>query len=381
MRHKRFQDNIDPEEIVAKYSNELTPDTGRPARTFKDAQQTIGRKTYLLPNLSTLDLESNQLYQNELDRQRALVARIEKIKVTIDSVPGRGTQLMMNKDISTPYDCALHIHDLLTTRSVVAELLPTPVTNSGDQSEKTLETTLETSIDGPYKKTAQLSETPRSIYWDMHRPLQGNCTMRLRHFAENDVNELNKIYWRSCSFVLGMALRLAFKDAIKVLPHSWPKPDVKSGSFVYDAALGLDKKWEPEEQELRAFTKVLWQIRSAALPFDRLDVQKEFAKQLFLSNPFKLAQIDSIAESEGKVTIYRCGGLLDLSVGPMISNTSQIGRITLAAVHPFETTSDDYKGIFYRFQGVSLPQQLPLSSYLYQNVLINQAKKLNKSSL
>lgn len=359
IRYHRFQKDINPDEIISHYSREdldqINPREG--IRTYKDATETLGKKNVLLPNLSSRDLELNELFQQELDRQRALVARINKVRVVVDSIPGKGTELVMNQGLSTPHDCARHIHELITTRSVVAELSPL-------DSEQTKE--------------------QRPIYWDMHRPLEDSCRIKFRHFTEKDVSEVNKIYWRSCSFVLGMAVRLAFKDEIKVLLHSWPKPDVKSGSFVYDVALNLSDTWSPNEQELRAFTKVMWDIKSATLPFERLQVNKDFAQKLFSDNPFKLAQTESILEnqsSQGKITVYRCGGLLDISVGPMISNTSQIGRITLAAVHPFESQSQDSKGIFYRFQGVSLPQQLPMSSYLYQNVLIDNAKRLNKASL
>lgn len=383
VRHQRFQDNIEPEEIVAKYSSENVEQYSNRGRTFKDARTSVGRKHYLLPNLSRHDLDSNEMFQNELDRQRALIARVDKITVLVDSVPGRGTKLIMNKDLSSPHDCAKHLHDLLTTRSIVAELLPY------DKSDKELSTSSQDSgvkSDNATQPDSELTNSrdsiPKSIYWDMHRPLEESCRLKFRHFTEDDVGELNRIYWRSCSFVLGMALRLAFKDEIKVLPHSWPKPDIRSGSFIYDAALSLGSRWEPEEKELRAFTKVMWDIKNAALPFERLQVDTDTAKKLFSHNPFKIAQIDAIAEeNRGKVTIYRCGGLLDISIGPMISNTNQIGRITLAAIHPFETGSTDYNGVFYRFQGVSLPQQLPISSYLYQNILINQAKRLNKTSL
>lgn len=377
IRYQRFQDSIDPEEIVEYHSRDDYDKLDRRAgeRTYKDAVNSLGKKNIILPNLRSQDLEANRFFQQEYDRQRANIARINKIRVIIDSVPGKGTELSMNQHLSTPYECGLHIHELLTARSVVAELNPiesTDVVTTGDAESN--EEALKTNRDYSQQK----------VYWDMHRPLEGNCRMKLRHFADGDVNEINKIYWRSCSFILGMAIRLAFKDDIKVLLHSWPKPNLKSGSFVYDVAINLSSKWKPSEQELRAFTKVMWEIKGAALPFDRLVVSKDVAKEMFVSNPLKLAQIDSIALSNtsgGKITVYRCGGLLDISVGPMISNTSQIGRITLAAVHPFETTSPDYDGVFYRFQGVSLPQQLPVSSYVYQNILLNQARQLNKTAL
>lgn len=373
VKYHRFQSKLDPDEILAHYSREDIDEICRDKeRTYKDAQTSMGRKTFLLPNLSDQDLEINDLYQKELDRQRAIVARINKIKVIVDSAPGKGTEMYMNRDISTPYDCARHIHELLTTRTVVAELSPM---ESSLQIAPANDETSQNSLSKTDEKPKQ------TIYWDMHRPLQADCHIKFRHFSEKDVNEVNKIYWRSCSFVLGMALRLAFKSDIKVLLHSWPKPNVRDGSFVYDAALNLTNKWEPAEQELRAFTKIMWRIKGAELPFDYLKVDRDVARKLFANNAFKLAQIDSILENASKITVYRCGGLLDMSVGPMISNTGQIGRITLAAVHPFESQSDQFKGVFYRFQGVSLPQQLPISSYLYQNVLINQAKKLNKVAL
>lgn len=397
-KYQKFQAGIDPEEIIAHYSREdidtINPREGR--RTYKDAQRTLGRSNYLLKNLRPEDVEANKIYQEESDRQRAIVARVDKIRVIVDSNPGKGVVLMMNKDISTPYDCAKHIHQLVASRSAVAEILPleddkAPSSNEGEETQteditanaesappiESKETNHETAL-------VNIKKTPSSTYWDMHRALPDNCRLRFRHFREKQVGLINKVYWRSCSFVMGMAIRMAFKQDIKVALHSWPKPDIKTGSFVYDVALNLSETWKPTEQELRAFTKILWNIKSEAIPFERLDVSPELAKKIFASNPFKIQQLDSVLKSKfsnGKISIYRCGGLLDMSVGPMISSTDQIGRITLASVHPFESKSDDFKGIFYRFQGVSLPQELPMSSFLYQNVLINRAKSLNKTAL
>lgn len=396
IQYKKFAKTINPDELVEYYSRDDIDSINRREgqRTFRDAQLTMGRKNFLLPNLSDQDLELNDIFQKEKDRQRAIVARVDKIRVLVDSNPGKDTELIMNREISTPYDCARHIHEMLTTRSVVAEILPlqsdhsesTPPTHEGNSDR--LSSGDEHSASSSSTEVATTSKkVTQTKYWDMHRPLEEECRIRFRHFTDSDLSEINKIYWRSCSFIMGMAIRLAFKDNVKVLLHSWPRPNIKSGSFVYDVALSLSEKWVPDEQELRAFTKVMWDIKKAALPFDRLQVDREVARKLFAHNPFKLAQIDSIVQQEtpsqtnNKVTIYRCGGLLDISVGPMISNTSQIGRISLAAVHPFESESDRLKGVFYRFQGVSLPQQLPVSSFLYQNIIMNRAKELNRIAL
>lgn len=376
LKYKRFKVGLDPDEILAHYSREDIDklDPRAEDRKYSDARTTLGKRFHILPNLNQSDRIANQLFQHELERQRAIIARIEKIRVIIDSNPGKDIELMMNRGLSTPLDCATHVHDLVVKRSVIAEIMPI-------KSESHVIKDVEKEDDENESIESVKKSDSFSVYWDMNRPLEDNCRIRFRHFLENDVGFVNTVYWRSCSFVLGMAARLAFKDDIKVMLHSWPKPNIKTGSFVYDIGLNLKDTWQPTEQELRSFTKILWDIKNSSLAFDRLDVSKDVARELFKSNPFKLSQIDSIGETNGKITIYRCGGLLDMSVGPMISNTDQIGRITLAAVHPFESNSDKYKGIFYRFQGISLPQQLPLSSFVYQNILLNRAKKLNKASL
>lgn len=386
IKYQKFKTDLNPEEIVAFYSRDDYDKIDQYAgqRTYKDAQNSLGRKNFLLPNLSAQDLEVNDIFQQEMDRQRALIARVNKIRVVIDSIPGKDTELILDKDISTPYDCARHIHNLLTQRSVVAEILPLDSSSVEDTSATKQIGDSQSTVENALTSDSQIQKTsPKSIFWDMHAPLEDSCRIKLRHFVEDDVYEVNKTYWRSCSFVLGMAIRLAFKDEIKVLLHSWPKPNIRSGSFVYDAALGLEEKWQPSEKELRAFTKVMWNIKSAALPFERLRVSPDIARKLFANNVFKLTQIDEMISNQNsdKITVYRCGGLLDMSVGPMISNTNHIGRISLASVHSYETKSNDLEGVFYRFQGVSTPNQLPISSFLYQNILINQAKMFNQATL
>lgn len=51
----------------------------------------------------------NNLFDNEQKRQKEAVGRIEKIIVKYNGVPENVT-LSMNKEISTPYDCAKRIH-------------------------------------------------------------------------------------------------------------------------------------------------------------------------------------------------------------------------------------------------------------------------------
>jgi len=47
----------------------------------------------------------NDIFSRERNRQREEVGRIEKIDVTVHA-PGHSMKMEMNKNLSTPYDCA-----------------------------------------------------------------------------------------------------------------------------------------------------------------------------------------------------------------------------------------------------------------------------------
>ena len=61
--------------------------------------------------------------------------------------------------------------------------------------------------------------------WDMHRPLEVDCSLKLFHFKENISQQaflVNKVFWRSCSFILGAVIENAFQDNVSVVLHSFP---------------------------------------------------------------------------------------------------------------------------------------------------------------
>lgn len=110
----------------------------------------------------------NEIFDDEKKRQSQLIPRVEKIQVNVTNVkPYEDATLIMNKHLSTPYHCAQHFSQLITERSIIA------------------------AIDGKH-------------LWDMHRPLTNDCNLQFRHFKDEDPTEVNRAFWRSCSFLLGM---------------------------------------------------------------------------------------------------------------------------------------------------------------------------------
>ena len=289
-----------------------------------------------------LRLIRNKLFDDEKKRQSELVSRIEKIVVSVIDPFGLDTNekvnLLMNKDVSTPLDCSKHIDKLITDRSIVALI-----------DDKT--------------------------FWDMHRPLTGDCTLRFKHFKEANPHFVNKTFWKSCSLMMGSIIEKAFKDNVDLKLHSWPKPDLNSGSFVYDVYINL-KHWKTTSEELRILTAMLQKLSAEDIPFERLDVNKDLAKKIFEHNSFKQQQVDSIASSRGsdEVTLYRIKDHIDISCGPLISNTSQMGSVFVTAIHPLTTDL----GPIYRFQGIAIPRQLNINSFVL-SILRERAQKQNPS--
>ncbi|XP_072948234.1 large ribosomal subunit protein mL39 [Epargyreus clarus] len=280
----------------------------------------------------------HHLFELEEKRQMENVGRIEKIEVQYKGNPEHCT-LVMNKGISTPYDCAKHL------------------------SEWHMDTSALALLDG-------------AVYWDMHKPLTENCTLELQHFTIAEPQQVNKAFWRTCSLVLGASVSMAFKDNVPVQLHSFPGPDIRSGSFIYDVDMPSLENWQPTPQELYTLSAEAVRLCQAKHPIRRLEVAEPLAAEMFVDNEHKAKQIPSIAKANGKVTLYKIGKHVDISKGPMISHTGQIGRVTITSVHKLTGGPDSDVKQLYRFQGVALPTGIMLNHFAF-SILTERAKKLN----
>lgn len=122
---------------------------------------------------------------------------------------------------------------------------------------------------------------------------------------------------------------------------------------------------------MRVLSVEMIKILQKNLPIEYLNVSKDLAQEIFNESRHKHSQIPNIAEhNEDMVTLYRVGNHIDISKGPMIADTSQVGRCTVAAVHKLNVPGVN----LYRFQGVALPQQIRLNHFAY-SILEDRAKK------
>jgi len=203
---------------------------------------------YTLPSRYTGTLSKEEarnrrchLFNEEKRRQRSQLGRIEKIEVKYQA-PEEEAVMVMNRNISTPYDCARHVSESVAKMSAIAL------------------------VNG---KT-----------WDMHKPFTDNCELQFVMMQSPRVRTVSTAFWRACSMMMGAVVDVAFKDEINLHLHSFPFPVIHSGSFTYDVFVDLPN-WQPSGSELRAIAAVFIKLANQALPFERLEVPHNVALDMF----------------------------------------------------------------------------------------------------
>ena len=207
----------------------------------------------------------------------------------------------------------------------------------------------------------------------MHRPLKESCTLQLLNFKMNDPQAVNNAFWRSCSFILGAAMQRTFKESAGLFLHSFPRPHVRSGSFVHDIALN-DSNWQPTQKDFHTLNVEMTKIAHESHKIERLEVSHEIALEMFRDNPFKREQLPNISnQNNGIVTLYRVADHIDISKGPMVGSSSFVGRFKLASTHKISNAEDACN--LYRVQGVAIPYGFIMGAFGF-DILIDRAQKL-----
>lgn len=118
------------------------------------------------------------MFDLEKKRQRDAVGRIEKIEVRYLGVP-EDTTLVMNKKLSTPFDCAQRKKIVNINFFNYYLYLNNVFLPSADLSDIHCKRSAVALIDG-------------NIPWDMHRPLENSCTLQLLSFTVAEPYVVNR---------------------------------------------------------------------------------------------------------------------------------------------------------------------------------------------
>lgn len=320
----------------------------------------------------------------------AQIPRVEKIEVNfIHSGIGHGATLIMNKGLSTPYNCAQHISKNHVRDSVLALVKKSASTaqeltilDENNRDGNAIQNMDETVLDATW------------IPWDMHRPLEYDCDLKFLKFnmelaTKEETHILNTAYWNTCALVLGAVAKKAFKDDAMVRLVRLPEMDIKSGAFCYDVELCDDAiqssngktRWYDDEQSLVQLTKVARHIISQNHNFERIELPKEDAAALFADDDRVCERLNkdyTTVKDDSCVPVYKFGNFLDIVDGPLLPSTAFMFHYVVTAVHPIGST--DNGSCLWRFQGLSLPKSLQVHHAIWA-MLERRAKRLVKKDL
>ena len=170
--------------------------------------------------------------------------------------------------------------------------------------------------------------------WDLDRPLEYACKVKYLPFTSA---EGRNVFWHSSAHVLGEAAECQFNC---LLSHG---PPVEQG-FFYDMAIAdgyvsseeprvkltaarqvvKEADWPPLESKASKYFK-------EKQPFERLHVSIADLKEMFGYSKYKMYYIENLLPPEGS-TVYKCGTLVDLCLGPHIQNTGKIKAFQIMKV-------------------------------------------------
>lgn len=134
-------------------------------------------------------------------------------------------------------------------------------------------------------------------------------------------------------------------------------PVIENG-FYYD--FDLPRALTPDDLPL--IEKKMSDIITSDMPFTSEDVDKEEARRIFASQPYKLELIDEIPDKT--VRIYRQGSFIDMCRGPHVSATGEIGTFKLISIAGAYWRGDEHRTMLQRIYGVAFNNREALEEYL-----------------
>ncbi|KAF8958944.1 hypothetical protein BDZ97DRAFT_2045909 [Flammula alnicola] len=186
--------------------------------------------------------------------------------------------------------------------------------------------------------------------WDLERPLEKSCKLELLDFEHP---EGKRVFWHSSAHVLGEAAERHYGC------HLCLGPPTEDG-FFYEMAID-------ERPVVNADYPALEKVSESAIKekqkFERLVVSKEKLLEMFNYNKYKKYLIETKVPDGTSTTVYRCGPMVDLCVGPHIPHTGKIKAFMITKNSASYFLGDSNNDSLQRIYGISFPDKKQLADY------------------
>jgi len=189
-------------------------------------------------------------------------------------------------------------------------------------------------------------------------PLQSDADIRILTLKDP---ESLPVLRHSAAHVLATAVR-------ELLPNAGIGfgPAIEEG-FYYD--FDVDTPFTPDD--LEAFEKRMAEVTVADQPFERRQVTKDEARQLFEDDPLKLERLEEFEDDE-VITVYQNGPFLDLCKGPHVPSTGKLEHFKLLSGAGAYWRGDEKRQMLQRIYGTAFHSRPELDEHLDR---LEEAKK------
>lgn len=187
--------------------------------------------------------------------------------------------------------------------------------------------------------------------WDLQRPLVGDCNLTLLKY---DDPEAKVVFSHSSAHILGGALEAAMGSQLTI------GPPLAQG-FYYDSYMGTNTI---ADTDLKTLDSKAGELTKKKHPFKRLVLTKDQALDMFQGNPFKVSLITNKVPEGALTTVYACGPLIDLCMGPHVPHTGKIKSFATIKTSSTNWLGQVQNDALQRVYGVAFPDKALLKQYL-----------------
>ncbi|MBE3588379.1 MAG: threonine--tRNA ligase [Thermoanaerobacteraceae bacterium] len=189
---------------------------------------------------------------------------------------------------------------------------------------------------------------------DLAHPLEKDATVQFYTFEDEQGRDA---FRHSAAHVLAQAVKRLFPEAKLAIG-----PAI-AGGFYYD--FDVRRPFTPED--LERIEKEMQQIVQEDLPFARMEVSREEARERFAAagEDYKVELIDDLPE-DAVISLYRQGDFTDLCAGPHVPSTGRLKALKLTGVAGAYWRGDERNKMLQRIYGTAFPKKSQLEEHLFR---------------
>jgi threonyl-tRNA synthetase len=219
---------------------------------------------------------------------------------------------------------------------------------------------------GPGLARAAVAATVNGELVDLGRPLPDGAGVAIVTRSDADADALY-VLRHSAAHTLATAVRELHPGA-----GIGFGPPIEEG-FYYD--FEVPEPFSPED--LVQIEELMRDVAAAAHAFERREVGRDEAEELFADDALKLERLEEIPEGE-TISVYRDGPFLDLCRGPHAPSTGEVKHFKLLHAAGAYWRGDENRQMLQRIYGTAFFTEDALQEYLHR---LEEAKKRDHRKL